>query len=125
MKAKGKLRKQNEVANLVSLVTLGIKEEFKNLRLSEHKLNNDLLLFIMNDVEDKCETCLSKKTRKAIDKNELVILIYKEIFDDNQVSDQDIANINANMEFIIDSKLIKVTNWMVRKGVNFFCALVK
>jgi hypothetical protein len=119
---KGKLRKSKEISDMVSLITLLVKEEFKHLDLKDYKVHNDLVLFIMSHVEEKSQG-LSKKTRKSIDKNELVALIFREIYGED-ITDEDLRRISDAIEFILDRKLIKVTSWVVKKGVSFFCGVV-
>jgi hypothetical protein len=116
VKLKGKLRKEKEIADMVCLIVLQVKEEFKNLSLDSHRGNNDLLMYIMNHVEERSAD-LSKATVKSLDKNDLVLSIYKELYG-RDATEQEIAAINDNIEFIITNKLVTVSNWVIRKGTN-------
>jgi hypothetical protein len=125
VKLKGKLRKEKEIADMVCLIVLQVKEEFKNLSLDSHRGNNDLLMYIMNHVEERSAD-LSKATVKSLDKNDLVLSIYKELYG-RDATEQEIAAINDNIEFIITNKLVKVSNWVVRKGTrccSFFSSIL-
>lgn len=119
---KGQLKKRKEISDMVALINLEVKENFKNIKLEDCKLSNDLLLFIMHQVELKCKD-LSRKTLKSLDKNEIVRLIYIELFE--KLSPEDETFVENSIEFIITNKLIAVNNWVIKRAVkSFFACLV-
>lgn len=121
---KGKLKKEKEIADMIQLILLDVKENFKNVKLDEKKLDNELLLFIMHQVELRCKELLSKKTLKSIDKNDVTRSIYSSLF--SEMSQEELDNVTNNIEFILTNKLIQVNNWIIKKTVrSFFSWFVK
>ena len=105
-KAKNKLQFQKQISDVVCLLVLELKEEYKNLNIDDLKQSHDLILQVMEKIDKRIEDkTLSKKTVNKVDKNDLVVQIFKGLFPD--LSGNDIVFIEETIEFIINNKLIK------------------
>jgi 6-phosphogluconate dehydrogenase len=112
VRPKNDLKYVSDVSNLVSLIVLKIKDEFKNTELDKVKKNQELIQFIMQLVESGIveDKIISKKLIQKLDKNQLVIDIFEAMFE--SITEEDKREIEDKMQFIINNRLLRS---------NFFC----
>lgn len=111
--AKNGLRHKKEIADLCSLIVLDLKDEYKNLDISELRKSHDLVHQVMEKIEEAVVSKqISKETLKKIDKNDLVIQIFQGLFPD--LSDDDCNSIKNTIEFVINNKLLKNPNFFLK-----------
>jgi Zn-finger domain-containing protein len=91
LRPKNDLRYISDVSNLVALIVLRIKEEFKNIDLVSLKKNNELLVFIMELIE--CG-------------------VIQVMF--GTLTEEDIKDIDNKIQFILNNKVLRRSNFFFR-----------
>ena len=108
------LKVKKETADLISLILLEIKDEFRNLDINDLKKSHDLVLHVCEIIELKIKNkTISKRTSKKLNKNQIVLLIFEELYK-NKLNDEDINYITETIEFCINKKLINKRNFFSR-----------
>jgi hypothetical protein len=120
IKPKHDLRYISDVSQLVGLVVLQIKEEFKNVDLNKIKQDNELIVFTMNLIEAGIivDKIISKKLIQKLDKNKLVLDIFEAMFE--TITDDDKIYIEKQIQFILNNKLLRSNNLFLRLFRNVY-----
>jgi hypothetical protein len=107
IRPKNELRYVSDISNLVALIVLQIKQEFKNIELEKVKTNNELIVFIMELIEAGIvqDKVISKKLIIKLDKNRLVLDIFEAMFE--SISEEDKRQIEDKIQFILDNKVLR------------------
>lgn len=123
VKIKGSLLLKKQIADIVSLIVLDFKEQFKNLDLESVKNDYHHIQYLMEQIEKKLEdkSLFDPKNLKDIDKNDLVIQIIKGIYP--EISDLEIQVINNVISLIISNGLLEKT--LVEKVKKNLSPIVK
>jgi Asp-tRNA(Asn)/Glu-tRNA(Gln) amidotransferase B subunit len=114
VRAKNDLRYISDVSNLVALIVLKIKDEFKNIELEKVKKNNELIVFIMELVEAGIiqDKIISKKLIAKLDKNKLVLDIFEAMF--SSLTEDDKSEIEDKIQFILNNKVLRRNSFFFR-----------
>jgi hypothetical protein len=101
-----KLKHRKEISDLVSLVVLTLKEEYKNLDINDLKTDYELIICVAKLIEKKIskDKCVSKSTARRIDKADLLRCVFQALYED--LTESDLSHINKGLEFCIDQKII-------------------
>jgi hypothetical protein len=120
IKPKHDLRYISDVSQLVGLVVLQIKGEFKNVDLNKIKQDNELIVFTMNLIEAGIivDKIISKKLIQKLDKNKLVIDIFEAMFE--TITEDDKIYIEKQIQFILNNKLLRNNNFFLRFFRNLY-----
>jgi len=118
VKPKNSLLSKTQLANLISFIVLEVKDQFKNLSLTDLKQDINLVLFVAEKVEAYCKDnkTISASTLASIDKNDLVVQVFIALFPD--LSDSEKTFVQNTLEFIISSNLIQTTESIIKKVAN-------
>jgi hypothetical protein len=113
LRPKNDLRYISDISNLVALIVLRVKEEFKHIEIDKVKANHELIVFIMEliDVGVILDEVISKKLVKKLDKNQLVLDIFEAMFP--ELTDDEKKSIEGAIQFILNNKVLRSN--------NFFC----
>jgi hypothetical protein len=115
VKLKGELRYISDVSNLVSLIVLQIKDNFKNVDLEKLRRNGGLVKFVMELIEAGIivDKVLSKKLIAKLDKNKLVIDIFEALFE--SITEDEKREIGDKIQTFLDAGIIR-TNFFLLSG---------
>jgi hypothetical protein len=130
IRPKNELRYVSDISNLVALIVLQIKQEFKNIELERVKTNNELIVFIMELIEAGIvqDKVISKRLIGKLDKNKLVLDIFEAMFE--SITEEDKRQIEDKIQFILDNKVLRRNNFffsVLKKSgktcTHLFCCL--
>jgi hypothetical protein len=73
-----KLKHRKEISDLVSLVVLTLKEEYKNLDINDLKTDYELIIYVAKLIEKKIkDKFVSKSTARRLNKADLLRCVFK------------------------------------------------
>jgi 6-phosphogluconate dehydrogenase (decarboxylating) len=118
VKLKGELRYISDVSNLVSLIVLQIKDNFKNVDLEKLRRNGGLVKFVMELIEAGIivDKVISKKLIAKLDKNKLVIDIFEALFE--SITEDEKREIEDKIQTFLDAGIIRTNFFLFRWGRN-------
>jgi hypothetical protein len=118
VKLKGELRYISDVSNLVSLIVLQIKDNFKNVDLEKLRRNGGLVKFVMELIEAGIivDKVISKKLIAKLDKNKLVIDIFEALFE--SITEDEKREIGDKIQTFLDAGIIRTNFFLFRWGRN-------
>ena len=115
-----KFRKSLKLAlsqeKLIADIIEDVKSQIVEINLNAHKHDLEMLLDICNCVEDSIKS--AKKGKKKINKKDIVLKVYAELY-----ADIDLNVVDSAIETLFDNKMIKKSSYMrlIFKFVtNFF-----
>lgn len=114
VKPKNDLRFICDVSNLVGLIVLKIKEDYKNIDINSIKKNSELIFYIMRLIDAGAidDRIISKKLINKLDKNKLVMDIFEALY--GKLSPEDIADIEDKISLAINHKIVQRRNFFFR-----------
>lgn len=107
VKIKGSLLLKKQLSDIIAIITLEFKEEFKNLDLQNVIEDSLSVQYLMRSIEKKLhdKTLLKQSFLKDIDKTDILMQIIISLFP--AITDSEIKTINKIVNIIINNDLVK------------------